>query len=294
LNILGFSQLTNDEKLSYQRRRIDLLRTCHSKKYNNKIEQDYLNIKQGTNVFRVTRNIRYKRENISFLWCSVPKVGSTSWVTLFLKTWFPKYTGKKHRLLRKKWIGEYDEDFLINVSNKTFSFLITRHPFERLLSAYRNKFVENDKFNEKHGQQIIIKSRKEPPEDPYYKNRPTFREFTDFILHTNVTSMDGHWTPIYNLCMPCHVDYDIIGRLDNIGTDSEEILKNIGIEDHLPTEHVTMNKSSEKTIEEYFSQLDRATLDNLYKVYEMDFVLFKYTIDAFYQFVENKTTLHDG
>ena len=83
-------------------------------------------------------------------------------------------------------------------------------------------------------------------------------------------------------------------RLNNIGTDSEEILKNIGIEDHLPTEHVTMNKSSEKTIEEYFSQLDRATLDNLYKVYEMDFVLFKYTIDAFYQFVENKTTLHDG
>ena len=42
-------------------------------------------------------------------------------------------------------------------------------------------------------------------------------------------------------------------------------------------------------IEEYFSQLDKDTLDKLYKVYEMDFVLFNYTIDAFYPLVKNKT-----
>ena len=42
-------------------------------------------------------------------------------------------------------------------------------------------------------------------------------------------------------------------------------------------------------IEEYFSQLDKDTLDKLYKVYEMDFVLFNYTIDSFYPLVKNKT-----
>ena len=78
-------------------------------------------------------------------------------------------------------------------------------------------------------------------------------------------------------------------RLDSIGQDSKVILKKIGVKDHFPITHVNNNKRSEKGIEKYFSQLDRHTLDKLYKVFEMDFVLFNYTIDAFYSFVENKT-----
>ena len=80
----------------------------------------------------------------------------------------------------------------------------------------------------------------------------------------------------------------IVSRLDSIDFDSKEILKNIGLEDRFPKTNVVNNKSSDMEIEEYFSQLDKETLDKLYKVYEMDFVLFNYTIDAFYPLVENK------
>ena len=81
----------------------------------------------------------------------------------------------------------------------------------------------------------------------------------------------------------------IVSRLDSIDFDSKEILKNIGLEDRFPKTNVINNKSSDMEIEEYFSQLDKDTLDKLYKVYEMDFVLFNYTIDAFYPLVKNKT-----
>ena len=81
----------------------------------------------------------------------------------------------------------------------------------------------------------------------------------------------------------------IVSRLDSIDFDSKEILKNIGLEDRFPKTNVVNNKSSDMEIEEYFSQLDKETLDKLYKVYEMDFVLFNYTIDAFYPLVKNKT-----
>ena len=81
----------------------------------------------------------------------------------------------------------------------------------------------------------------------------------------------------------------IVSRLDSIDFDSKEILKNIGLDDRFPKTNVINNKSSDMEIEEYFSQLDKDTLDKLYKVYEMDFVLFNYTIDAFYPLVKNKT-----
>ena len=62
-------------------------------------------------------------------------------------------------------------------------------------------------------------------------------------------------------------------------------MKKIGIEDNLPTSHVSNGKSTEKTLEEFYSELDRDLLERLYKLYEMDFLLFDYTIDSYYSYV---------
>ena len=83
-----------------------------------------------------------------------------------------------------------------------------------LRSIFRSKFhdPQNHRYNERIGKIIIQKCRKETPSDPKYKDTPTFKEFTDFILNEKMTKMDVHWQPIYNICMPCHINYDIIGR----------------------------------------------------------------------------------
>jgi len=289
--LLGHSKLQNEQSLILEKRRSLMQQICHSEKYHTKIERDYLNIAKGKNVFEVVKGMKYQRGNNSFLWCDVPKVGSTSWVSLFQKHWFPAKRGGLHKIINVNWSVKRnikcDEDCLIALSNKTFSFLITRHPFERMLSAYRFYFLFRS--NDKLAKPILKKYRKKIPRDPIYKQRPTFKEFADSILDTKVTNLNGNWKPIYNRCMPCHINYDIIGRLDSIDFDSKEILKNIGLEDRFPKTNVINNKSSDMEIEEYFSQLDKETLDKLYKVYEMDFVLFNYTIDAFYPLVKNKT-----
>ena len=77
-------------------------------------------------------------------------------------------------------------------------------------------------------------------------------------------------------------------RKETIKDDSKVILKSIGIFGDLQTSHVTCGKGSEETIEEYFSDVDAKTLDRLYKLYEMDFVLFNYTAKNYYQLVENE------
>ena len=68
--------------------------------------------------------------------------------------------------------------------------------------------------------------------------------------------------------------------------DSREILKRIGVKKQLPFAHVTQGKTSDQTVENYYAELDRATLVRLYKFYEMDFLLFNFSPDRFYHFVK--------
>ena len=69
--------------------------------------------------------------------------------------------------------------------------------------------------------------------------------------------------------------------------DSKEILKRIGVEKELPFAHVTRGKTSDQTVEKYYAELDTITLERLYKLYEMDFVLFDYNPDSFYELVKH-------
>ena len=68
--------------------------------------------------------------------------------------------------------------------------------------------------------------------------------------------------------------------------DSREILKRIGVKEQLPFDHVTHGKTSDQKVENYYSELDIETLDRLYKLYEMDFLLFNFSSIRFYNIVQ--------
>jgi len=43
---------------------------------------------------------------------------------------------------------------------------------------------------------------------------PTFREFVDYMIETDLGSYgDDHWMPYYLFCTPCLVKYDIIAKV---------------------------------------------------------------------------------
>merc|ERR1712098_978447 len=116
------------------------------------------------------------------------------------------------------------------------------------LSAFRNKFLATGFYVNTYGKQIVKKYRKNAPSKLEYQkqNVPTFREFIEFVLDQKVTTMNEHWMPVYNLCMPCHINYNIIGRKETMKEDSEIIFENIEIEGKLPVSFVTMGKSSDQ------------------------------------------------
>ena len=98
--------------------------------------------------------------DIGFLWCRVPKAASESWTGVFTDKWSDLllviYTAlicihrrykksskmmtmaQKQNLLSREWEPkERTAKYIQTLSENNFSYMTTRHPLERLLSAYR-------------------------------------------------------------------------------------------------------------------------------------------------------------
>ena len=102
--------------------------------------------------------------------------------------------------------------FVINIIcrkifEKSLSISVVRHPFERLVSAYQNKFVD-------HSSSKFAKYLK------YHFHANSFAMFVKMILEQsemkcqqmNTCQLNNHWKPFITRCAYCDVSYSIIAR----------------------------------------------------------------------------------
>uniref|UniRef100_A0ABD2VT55 Carbohydrate sulfotransferase n=1 Tax=Trichogramma kaykai TaxID=54128 RepID=A0ABD2VT55_9HYME len=161
------------------------------------------------------------------IWCNVFKAASTSWMYNFnlLAGYSPQFLKASKAvpvsLARQKY-PRPTADELARYLNDSVSFLIVRHPFERLLSAYRDKLEHSlpHTFHSKLGSHIVshyrLKSTKSGGKHgPRY---PLFEEFVRWLLceWKAGNELDMHWTPIVNFCTPCQVRFNVIVKFETL------------------------------------------------------------------------------
>ncbi|XP_012274324.1 carbohydrate sulfotransferase 11 [Orussus abietinus] len=228
------------------------------------------------------------------IWCNVFKAASTSWLYNFnlLAGYSPQFLKASKlvpvSLARQRYPRPTVEE-LVKFLNDSISFLIVRHPFERLLSAYRDKLEQSlpHTFHSKLGAHIVAHYRaKDPKAGMKYRPRyPLFEEFVRWLLGEwrSGNELDMHWTPIANFCTPCQVRFDVIAKFETLYDDQNYLIKQARVGHIIKPEwkNPTRGVQTKDIMKNYFARLTKSQIQDLYDMFKYDFVLFDYSPDEY-------------
>lgn len=230
------------------------------------------------------------------IWCNVFKAASSSWMYNFnvLAGYTPEFLKKTSEvplvLARRKYPRVTLEE-LQEAQNDSITFIIARHPFERLLSAYRDKFVfaVPHSYHDKLGSKIVRTYRKNKVErhSPRY---PTFSEFVSWLLDEirKNNFIDMHLVPASKFCTPCLIKFDIIVKFETLEEDQLYLIEKAGLEHVIMPEWKNSGKGRNtlELLQTFYSQLTRKQLNGLYNYYKFDFDIFGYNPTPYFSIVK--------
>jgi len=222
----------------------------------------------------VEKSLMYQ-QNWHLLYCWIHKVASTSWSKVFYNL-----IGKDVPPIKLHEATEHfapSRDSLSSILSTSLVFTVVRHPFERLVSAYRDKFELGKRY-------AYVYTKYAAKMGGNFSSRPTFVQFVDYLLKEPVSQYNDHWVPYWLHCHVCDMEYDIIGKMETLQEDMNFIARASG----LATTNISLpwaNKRSggEKDTLDYFRKLDLDRLERLYHIYRLDFLMFGYSPQAYFR-----------
>ena len=207
------------------------------------------------------------------IYCFAPKIASSEWKRVLSVLNDDIETYSKIDEVKFDRLNHYSLKEAQEILGNYFTFLFVRHPLERFLSAYKDKFLRNNTvFHRAIGRKIIKRFR---PNATKYAletgSGVTFPEFTNYVVETR--HLDEHWRPLDSLCYPCGIEYDFIGHYEDLAQDAPYLVKKAGIDDRV-TFPPFRTSSTTAELMHYFSQISKLRILELAKLYEGDFEMF--------------------
>lgn len=267
----------------------------------------------------------YPLTTLSFVWCPVYKAASSHWMGHFLhlankseaemselRDRHPNAPAAQGREVAPRLTHSQLRD-LTKVDGFR-GLLIVRHPFDRLVSAFRDKLerchrpdckLDNDWYYQTYGKEMVARQREGAIVrfgQEYFNKRnnfgaveahtthgrvaelPSWWEFVQYLLSFPSTDRyDEHWRPVSLHCSPCNFPFTHIIHFESLQAEERLFLKEFGKKE---TGNLSRREnaagsqlSSEDLVSKYFSLLDDDDIYGLYKIYKEDFHLFGYQFE---------------
>ncbi|KAK3101589.1 hypothetical protein FSP39_004680 [Pinctada imbricata] len=177
------------------------------------------------------RNVQlFTKKRLGLNYCKVPKAGSTFWMNFFLildgiyretdiyrKARYEIHETADNRLEEQNSLG--------SINDKDVTVMIVRDPYQRLFSAYMDKifiplYIEDAKAIAR------LRNRK-----CYREN--SFQDFLDYVTRDDDVTLnegqDVHWSPIYYICLPCNIPYNVIIKSEHFSSEVGGLLKSLNL-----------------------------------------------------------------
>ncbi|MGH0145111.1 UNVERIFIED_CONTAM: hypothetical protein FKN15_024466, partial [Acipenser sinensis] len=233
------------------------------------------------------------------LYCYVPKVACTNWKrVLMVLTGDGKYrdplkipANEAHVPSNLRTLSEYSTSEINHRLRNYLKFAFVREPFERLVSAYRNKFTRNynTAFHKRYGTKIVKRHRPDPSDEALeHGDDVSFEEFVYYLVdpHTQREEpFNEHWERVHSLCHPCIIHYDVVGKYETLDEDARYILQLAGVSDRVqfPSSSKSTRTTDDMTAQ-FFHKISPFYQKKLYNLYKMDFLLFNYSLPTYLNF----------
>uniref|UniRef100_A0A8C5HAS5 Carbohydrate sulfotransferase n=1 Tax=Gouania willdenowi TaxID=441366 RepID=A0A8C5HAS5_GOUWI len=210
----------------------------------------------------------FVEDKYKLLYCQVPKAGCTNWkrTLMVLAGQASNAQNIKHDIVHSgKHLKKLDSFKRQEIMHRLATYtkvMFVREPLERMVSAYRDKFENPNKYyHSLFGKKIISKYRAKPSKAALKTGSGVmFKEFVQYLLDVHrPVGMDVHWEQANQLCNPCLINYDFIGKFENMEEESNFLLRLVGAPPNLMVPSFKdRNPKDEKTsmqiTESYFSQ----------------------------------------
>ena len=114
-------------------------------------------------------------------------------------------------------------------------------------------------------------------------NEVKFQEFVQYVLQKaqrGQQHLDTHWRPQYNLCQPCHINYDFIGHYETLHEDAEHVLRQISrlsnnTDVQFPaTDLDSRNRNSREFLQNMYNNISSYHMLRLVQLYTKDYEVF--------------------
>ncbi|PSN31589.1 hypothetical protein C0J52_26828 [Blattella germanica] len=277
--------------LEMKQRQLTVMDECHD---SGRFKVD--NILSQSNVVKVVYKLFINRKH-RLAWCPIYKAGSSTWMYAFAAmsgiltpenlSRYKKGNIQMNYLAKEGYPQIKTRKQLEENLKDVTRFIIVRHPFERILSAFRDKLEhrkDREFYYKRYGRQIVKTQRT----GNNTQAEPTFEEFLKFIVHAR--SFDEHWRPYYVECAPCELDYQFILKMEELNEEQTYFVTKFNLQEFLPSE-VYKNPTGRTRLElskKYYSQVSRNLLAKVYQIYEFDFRLFNYSPTEYFDFARDK------
>ncbi|XP_076685245.1 carbohydrate sulfotransferase 11 isoform X2 [Andrena cerasifolii] len=238
------------------------------------------------------RNILVDEQH-ELLYCYVPKVACTNWKRVLMVA-TGKWPGsdpleipadRAHSPGNFQRLSNYTLPEIERMLATYDKLIVVRHPLERLLSAYRNKLEAKHQsskyFQARFGKKIVKRYRPNATEASLRNGDDvTFREFVEFVTdESSNETRNEHWKPIYELCQPCLVNYNLVSKYESLAEDATEVLERMGAESVIFPAKPANREPTAKKLEKYYSTLTYKQLRKLADLYKLDLRLFDYSLE---------------